>query len=90
MYLISYILAEVSYWAAGEWKRCYRLFVLTRVPAYTSQTSVNNLETRYDRSYWTVCTFSLYSSSHLIIIAHLNVIVIIMWNSNILSVLYSS
>lgn len=44
--IISFILAEVSHWAAEEWKRCCRLFVLTRVLAYTLQTSVNNLETR--------------------------------------------
>lgn len=44
--IISCILAEVSHWAAEEWKRCCRLFVLTRVLAYTLQTSVNNLETR--------------------------------------------
>ena len=29
------------------------------MPAYTSQTSVNNLETRYYISYWIVCTFIL-------------------------------
>lgn len=82
MCLISYIRAEVSYWAADEWKRCYRLFALTRVPDYTSQTSVNNLESRYNSSYWIVRTFILYSPSHLIIIAHLHVIVII-WSNNI-------
>lgn len=50
--------------------------MLICAPAYTSQTSVNNLETRYKSSSWIVHTCILYSPSQLIIIAHLHVIVI--------------
>lgn len=67
---ISYILEEDSHRAVEEWKRCYRLFLLTRVLAYTSQTSVNNLETRYNSRHHSL------KSPHLITIAYLNVIII--------------
>lgn len=52
MCFTSYILAEVSSRAAEEWRRP---FLLNSMPAYTFQTSVSNLETRYNSSHCIVC-----------------------------------